>query len=190
MLTPETPPTQQPVYYVSHILIGPEVRYSSIKKLTLTLMKTARKLWPYFQAHTIKVITDQPLRQILSNFDASGRMLQWSVKLGEFDIQYPPRTAIKAQVLADFISELTPEDYAIGQENNESIWTLHVDGSSITEAAGVGLILKDPSGETYERSLRLQFWATNNEAEYEALLHGLRLALEMHVDNLKVFSDS
>ena len=113
----------------------------------------AQKLRPYFQAHIIKVIIDQPLRQILSNFDALGRMLWWSVELDEFDIQYSPKTAIKAQVLADFISELTLEDHAIGQENNESTWTLHVDDSSTTEAVRVGLILKDPSGETYQRSL-------------------------------------
>ena len=61
VLVQEMPPTQQFVYYVSHILIGPEVQYSPIEKLTLALMKTVRKLRPYFQAHTIKVITDQPL---------------------------------------------------------------------------------------------------------------------------------
>nr|XP_009400985.1 PREDICTED: uncharacterized protein LOC103985099 [Musa acuminata subsp. malaccensis] len=130
------------------------------------------------------------LQQILSKFDASGRMLRWSVELSEFDIQYSPRMASKAQVLADFISELTPEDHAIGQGNNESTWTLHVDGSATADMAGVGLILKSPSGETYKRSLRLQLRATNNEAEYEVLLHSLRLTLEMHVGNLEVFNNS
>ncbi|XP_065027568.1 uncharacterized protein LOC135651428 [Musa acuminata AAA Group] len=77
-----------------------------------------------------------------------------------------------------------------GRKDADRAWTLHVDGSTITGVAGVGLILKSPTGETYERSVRLQFQATNNEAEYEALLHGLRLALEMQVDNLEVFNDS
>ena len=84
-------------------------------------------------------------------------MLRWSVELGEFDIQYSPRTAIKAQVLADFISELTPKDHAVEQENNGRTWTMHVDGSATAEAAEIGLILKGPTGETYERLLRLQF---------------------------------
>ncbi|XP_065041591.1 uncharacterized protein LOC135675241 [Musa acuminata AAA Group] len=117
-------------------------------------------------------------------------MLRWSVELSEFDIQYSPRNAIKAQVLADFISELTPEDCADGRRDTDRAWTLHVDGSAITGAAGIDLVLRSPIGETYERSIRLQFPATNNEAEYEALLHGLRLALEMQVDNLEVFNDS
>ena len=99
-------------------------------------------------------------------------------------------TAIKAQVQADFISELTPKDHAMEQENSKNTWTQYVDGSSTTGVARVGLILKGPLGETYERLLQLQFRATNNVAEYEALLHGLCLTLEMHVDNLKVFSDS
>ncbi|XP_065012776.1 uncharacterized protein LOC135641343 [Musa acuminata AAA Group] len=95
---------------------------------------------------------------ILSNFDASGRMLRWPVELNEFDIQYSPRTAIKAQAPADFISELTPEDHAVGRENNQSTWTLHVDSSSTFGATGVRLILKGPSGETYERSLQLKLY--------------------------------
>ena len=65
-----------------------------------------------------------------------------------------------------------------------------MDGSSTAKAAGVGLILKGLSGETYKRSLQLQFQATNNEPKYEALLHSLHLTLEMHVNNLEVFSDS
>ena len=84
------------------------------------LIKMARKLCPYFQAHTIKVITDQPLRWILSDFDASEQMLRWLVELNEFDIQYSPRTTIKAQVLTDFISKLTPKDHTFEQENGEN----------------------------------------------------------------------
>ncbi|XP_077251974.1 uncharacterized protein LOC143891236 [Tasmannia lanceolata] len=67
----------------------------------------ARKLRPYFQAHTIKVLTDQPLRQVLHRPDISGRLVKWVVELSEFDIQYAPRPAIKAQVLADFVAECT-----------------------------------------------------------------------------------
>ncbi|XP_064944556.1 uncharacterized protein LOC135596437 [Musa acuminata AAA Group] len=181
---------QQPVHYVSHVLRGPKICYPPIERLALALVLTAQKLRPYFQAHTIRVVTDQPLRQTLSNFDTSGRMLQWSVELNEFDIQYSPRTTVKAQVLADFISELMPEDQAAGRRSGRGTWTLHVDGSSTSEGAGVSFVLKGYSGEAYERSLQLKFRATNNEAEYEALLHGLRLALELHVGDLEVFSDS
>ena len=107
ILTKEASREQLLVYYVSHILNGPEERYQPIERLALALMLTAQKLRPYFQAHPIEVITDQPLRQVLSKFDVAGRLLKWSVELDEFDIQYVPRTAIKAQSVVDFISELT-----------------------------------------------------------------------------------
>ncbi|XP_065026171.1 uncharacterized protein LOC135650616 [Musa acuminata AAA Group] len=180
---------QLPVYYVSHVLNGPEERYPPIEKLVLALVLTARKLRPYFQAHPIEVITDQPLRQILSKFDLAGRLLKWSVELGEFDIQYVPRTAIKAQAVADFISKLTqPEDKDPKCVKVE--WLLCVDGSSSRKGVGAGLVLEAPDGRSFERSLRFGFKATNNEAKYEALLAGLRLAVEMQVGDIRVLTDS
>ncbi|XP_077232544.1 uncharacterized protein LOC143869870 [Tasmannia lanceolata] len=76
----------------------------------------ARKLRPYFQAHTIKVLTDQPLRQVLHRSDTSGRLVKWAVELSKFDIQYLPRPAIKAQVLVDFIAECTIPQQSITSE--------------------------------------------------------------------------
>ncbi|KAJ8464738.1 hypothetical protein OPV22_027290 [Ensete ventricosum] len=98
------------IYYTSHVLAGPELRYAPIERIALALILASRKLRPYFQTHPIKVITDQPLPQILSKFDVAGRMLKWSVELGEFDIEYEPRKTIKDQVLADFLSELAPPE--------------------------------------------------------------------------------
>ncbi|XP_064950502.1 uncharacterized protein LOC135604780 [Musa acuminata AAA Group] len=149
----------------------------------------ARKLHPYFQAHLIEVITDQPLRQVLSKFDLVGRLLKWSVELGEFDIWYVPRTAIKSQAVADFISELTQLE-AEEPESVKTGWLLRVDGSSGRKGAGAGLVLEAPDGRSFERSLRFGFKATNNEAEYEALLAGLRLAVEMQVGDIHVLTDS
>ncbi|XP_077219690.1 uncharacterized protein LOC143853872 [Tasmannia lanceolata] len=73
----------------------------------------AKKLRPYFQAHTIKVMTDQPLRQVLHRPDTSGRLVKWAVELSEFDIQYLPMPAIKAQVMADFMAECTSHQQSI-----------------------------------------------------------------------------
>ncbi|XP_064974992.1 uncharacterized protein LOC135618019 [Musa acuminata AAA Group] len=155
-----------PVYYTSHVLNGPEERYPPIEKLALALVFTARKLCPYFQAHPIE-----------------------SVELGEFDIQYIPRTAIKAQVVADFISELTqPEGEEL--ERVKTGWLLRMDGSSGQKGVGARLVLEAPDGHSLERSLRFGFKATNNEAEYEALLAGLRLAVEMQVGDIHVLTDS
>ncbi|XP_065033909.1 uncharacterized protein LOC135666271 [Musa acuminata AAA Group] len=189
VLVKEISGNQLPVYYVSHILSGPEERYPPIEKLALALVLSARKLRPYFQAHPIEVITDQPLRLILSKFDVAGRLLKWAVELGEHDIQYIPRTAIKAQAVADFIAELTPNT---GEELEplRDTWTLHVDGSANAKGAGAGLVLTTPDGRSIERSFRFGFRATNNEAEYEALLAGLQLAREMQVTDIRVIIDS
>ncbi|XP_009388188.2 uncharacterized protein LOC103975002 [Musa acuminata AAA Group] len=180
---------QLPVYYVSHVLNGPEERYPPIEKLALALVLSARKLRPYFQAHPVEVITDQPLRQILSKFDVVGHLLKWVVELDEHDVRYIPRTAIKAQSVADFIAELTQiED--VDLEQPSEAWVLHVDGSANSKGAGARLVLLAPDGRSFECSLRFGFQATNNEAEYEVLLAGLRLALEMQVVAIHVLTDS
>ena len=98
---------QKPVYYASRALRGAEERYPPMEKLAFTLVMAAHKLKPYFQAHTVVVLTDRPLRQAMSNPDAAGRLALWAIELSEFDIQYHPRTAIKGQVVADFIAEFT-----------------------------------------------------------------------------------
>ncbi|XP_064966932.1 uncharacterized protein LOC135613841 [Musa acuminata AAA Group] len=140
-------------------------------------------------AHIVEVITDQPLRLILSKFDVASCLLKWAVELGEFDIRYVPRTTIKAQSVADFISELTQSEDEDPEQPSEG-WVLHMDGSANSKGAGAGLVLLAPNGRSFEHSLRFVFQATNNEAEYEALLAGLRLALEMQVGAIHVLTDS
>ncbi|PKA54365.1 RNA-directed DNA polymerase like [Apostasia shenzhenica] len=85
-----------PIFYINHILLDTESRYPTLEKLALALLVMARKLRPYFQSHTIQVVTDQPLLKILHTPEVSGRLLKWSIELGEYDIKYIPRTAIKA----------------------------------------------------------------------------------------------
>nr|XP_009392748.1 PREDICTED: uncharacterized protein LOC103978625 [Musa acuminata subsp. malaccensis] len=169
VLTKEASGEQLPVYYINHVLNGPKERYPPLEKLALALVL--------------------PLRQVLSKFDVAGRLVKWSVELGEFDIRYVPRTAIKAQSVADFIAELV-EDGNGSPEQSEGAWDLHVDGSATSSSAGTGLVLSAPDGHSFERSFCFGFRATNNEAEYEALLAGLKLALEMQVDAIHVFTDS
>ncbi|XP_064966400.1 uncharacterized protein LOC135675135 [Musa acuminata AAA Group] len=163
VLVKESSGQQLPIYYVSHILSGPEERYPPREKLALAL--------------------------VLTKFDVAGRLLKWAVELGEHDIRYSPRTTVKAQVVADFIAELTQlEDVDLKQA--PEAWTLHVDGSANSRGAGAGLVLLAPNERSFERSLRFGFKATNNEAEYEALLAGLRLDLEMQVAAIRVLTDS
>ena len=76
-----------------------------MEKLAFVLVTAARKLKPYFQAHTIIVLTDLPLRRAISSPEVARRMALWAVELSEFAIQYRLRTAIKGQAMADFIAE-------------------------------------------------------------------------------------
>ncbi|KAK3006096.1 hypothetical protein RJ639_017350 [Escallonia herrerae] len=134
---------QKPIYYVSKVLQDVETRYPKIDKIALALIISARRLRPYYQSHTIVVLTDQPLSKVLLSPKASGRLVNWSVELGEFDLQYKPCTAIKAQALADFIIECTlpkdPPQLVISEVTDP--WNLYVDGSSAVGSSGAGIIL-------------------------------------------------
>ena len=103
----ETQEGQQPIYFTSKALQGTELRYQQIKKNSLALVNAARRLRHYFLAHTVIVRTDQPIKQLLSRPDMAGRMLKWSLELSEFDIRYKNRKVLKAQVLEDFVAEMT-----------------------------------------------------------------------------------
>ncbi|GJV35709.1 reverse transcriptase domain-containing protein [Tanacetum coccineum] len=121
-------------------------------------------------------------------------MQKWSIQLGEFGIHYRPRVSVKGQVLADFIVERPEEegqdDSAKEEEPLPARWTLFTDGSSCVDGCGAGVILTDPEGVEFTYALRFQFEATNNEAEYEALIAGLRIAEKIGVQNLEVNVDS
>ena len=227
---------QRPVYYVSRALLDAKTRYSYIEKLALALVSAARKLRAYFHCHKIIVMFSYPLRATLHNPDTAGRMMKWAVELGEYGLEYQPRTTIKSQVLADFVAEFTgttqglesepirddeleepitsdppvepsittptkvsnePQQTSVPEKPSTDMgkdpppsWTLFVDGSSNEFRSGAGIVLTDPNGLKLEQSVRFGFQASNNEAEYEALLAGLRLAKAVGADRLEARSDS
>ncbi|GJY76747.1 reverse transcriptase domain-containing protein [Tanacetum coccineum] len=161
-------------------LRGPELNYTSMEKLVLALVHASKRLKRYFQAHPIIVITDQPIQQILSRPEVAGRLQKWSIELGEYAIHYRPRVSVKGQILADFIVKRPEEDSRdTPMEEAEELpepWILFMDGSSCTDGSGAGLILTNPDGMEFTYALRFRFDATNNEAEYEALIAGLRIS--------------
>ena len=176
---------QKPIYYTSQAFQGAEARYPKIEKLTLALIVASRKLRPYFQAHTILVMMDQPLRKAMDRLDAIGRMVQWVVELSQFDVDYRPRTTIKAQALVDFVAEFTMVD----QDPESDYWTVYTDGSSASGMGGVGVILLSLEKYILKYKVQLQFLATNNKAKYKAVLTGLRVAKAWGVRNLKLNSN-
>ncbi|GKV15478.1 hypothetical protein SLEP1_g26265 [Rubroshorea leprosula] len=134
------------------------------------------------------ILTDQPLKQILQKPECSERLIKWAVELGEFEITFQQRSAIRAQALADFIVECTPCPSTSTLELNE--WTLYVDGASSSKGSGAGALLIGPEGYRSEHALKFNFDVTNNMADYEALLLGLQLALELKISAIQVYSDS
>ena len=132
VLVQEVGKEQKPLYFISKVLHGAEVRYQKIEKVALAIISSATKLRPYFQSHTIIVRTDQPIRQVLHKPDLAGRMVAWSVELPEFDIAFELMGAIKAQVLADFLVEMTVEKGSM----EAAKWVLSDDGSSNLKGSG------------------------------------------------------
>nr|GEY17012.1 reverse transcriptase domain-containing protein [Tanacetum cinerariifolium] len=186
-------PQEELIMYLSTTYgAGPELNYSPIEKLVLSLVFAAKRLRRYFQAHPITVITDQPIKQVMTRLNAAGRLEKWSIMLGEHNITYRLRTSVKGQILADFLVEM-PDDVsqaapvAVAQEEP---WTLFTDGSSCVDGSGAGLILTNPERVKFTYVLRFRFAASNNEVEYEALVAGLRIATQMGVKNIQVNIDS
>ena len=109
---------QRPVYYVSKSLNEAEVRYLPLEKAILAVVHATRKLPHYFQAHTVVVLTQLPLKSVLRSADYTWRVAKWGTILGAFDIKYMPCTSVKGQVLADLVAEFAecPEEVEMGDE--------------------------------------------------------------------------
>src|SRR3954463_11924767 len=148
-----------------------------------------RKLKHYFQEHPITVVSSAPLEDIIQNWEATGRIAKWAIELGAYHIKYEPHTTIKSQALSDFINDWTeiqaPQDKPVTK-----YWTMHFDGSRQLQGSVAGVVLTSPTGEKFCYVLQLQFICTNSAAEYEGLLHGLRLARELGIRRIQSHDDS
>ncbi|GAA0183051.1 hypothetical protein LIER_30532 [Lithospermum erythrorhizon] len=128
-----------------------------------------------------KVVTDQPLKRVLTSPALSGRLTTWEIELSEFEISYTPWVSIKAQALADFVIECiarAPLQVPVQREEECADpqgfeWSMHVDGAGNDKGAGAGVLITGPQEITMEYALRFAFHATNNEVEYEAMIVGL-----------------
>jgi len=113
-------------------------------------------------------MTDLPIRKVLQTPNVADQMMRWGVELSEFDVQYELRGPIKGQVYADFIVDLSSA--ATHQDNGDFQWVLSVDGFFNQQGSVAGIILEGPNGLLIEQALRFAFKASNNQAEYEALV--------------------
>ena len=181
-----------------------EVRYLPLEKAILAVVHATCKLPHYFQAHTVIVLTQLLLKALLRSVDYTGKIAKWVTILGVFDIKYMPRTSVKGQVLADLVVEFAKSP--LGEEtgkrgmNGKSVgiislegpssWGVYVDGASNQRGPEVGIVLVSPEKITIEKLLKLDFSATNNEVEYEALLVGMAMVQKMGGKAIEIFFDS
>jgi ribonuclease HI len=180
---------QHPVYFISKVLGPSKIRYPQVQKLLYAVLLTARKLRHYFDDHKVIVVTGFPIGDILHNKEAVGRIAKWVCEIGAHDIEFRPRTAIKTQALVDFISEWT-EHQVLESPEVTKIWRMYFDGSLRLQGARAGILFITPGGEQLKYALQLLFPASNNVVEYEALVHGLSIAVSLGIKKLMVYDDS
>ncbi|GAA0159304.1 hypothetical protein LIER_38835 [Lithospermum erythrorhizon] len=126
--------------------------------------RTSRKLKIYNESHPIQVVTDQPMKRVITSPQQSGRLTTWAIELSKFDISYVPRTSIKAKALTYFVTECTTEtpqiiegssDFKLGTNNPE--WTMFVDGARNEKGSGAGILILGPENVIMEYALRFTF---------------------------------
>src|SRR3954469_12087839 len=181
---------QRPIYYLSMLLTKSQQRYPHYQKLLLAIIMTSRKVSQYFDEHPITIVSSTPLADILNNPGATGRVAEWNIELSPRDLQFKHPTAIKAQVLPDFLVEWT-EVQTPGPPDLSNSWTMFFDGSKRQQGAEAGVVLVSPKGTKLIYVLQINFsHASNNEAEYKALLHGMRMAKTCGATRLVIYGDS
>ncbi|XP_028060408.1 uncharacterized protein LOC114264016 [Camellia sinensis] len=200
------------LYYLSRTLVGAEVNYSPIEKTCLALVFALQKLKHYVLEHEVKLISRaDPLKYILSRPILSGKIAKWAVILQQFAIEYVLQRAVKGQALADFLaahpipddSPLVTDlpDEEVMQVEIQKGWEMYFDGVSRSpdgkkqenpknNKVGIGIVFVTPDNAIITHSFALSEGCSNNEAEYEAVIAGLELALQIPIEELSIYGDS
>jgi hypothetical protein len=179
----------RPVYYLSEVLTLSKQNYSHYQKVTYGVYMAAKKLKHYFEEHPITVVSTTPLSEIIGCKDVSGRVAKWATELAAHTIQYMPRTTIKSQVIADFFADWGEHQY-LPPAPDSTHWRMHFDGSKLLGGLGASVVLTSPKGDKLQYVLQMHFRVLNNIAEYEALVHGLKMAKEIGIRRILCFGDS
>lgn len=191
---------ERAIYYINSTLNIYELNYTFITKACLAVVFASQKFCHYMLAHTIKLVAKiDPLKYLLSKETLIGRLAKWVMILSEFDIQYTEHWAIKGQVIENQLTEAPLPDHQPLQVEFTDMdvlivtpkqWTLYFDGSYTQHGSGVGILFVTLEGHTILRYYRLMFPCTNNIAKYEALVTGIKMAVEWRITKLRVYGDS
>ncbi|XP_058221003.1 uncharacterized protein LOC131331154 [Rhododendron vialii] len=203
---------EQALYYLSRTLVDAELNYSPIEKTCLALVFALQKLRHYVLEHEVKSISKaDPLKYILSRPILSGKIAKWAVILQKFAIEYVSQKAVKGQALADFlVAHPIPDDSPLAtdlpdeevmQVEVQKAWEMYFDGATRSpngqkqedlknNKSGIGVVFVTPNNAIIPHSFALTEGCSNNEAEYEAVIAGLELALQIPIEELLVYGDS
>ncbi|GKE74983.1 gag-pol polyprotein [Tanacetum coccineum] len=197
---------QVPVFYICRPLHGPKTYYTTTEKAILTLIHTIRSLKTIFQKHKIKVVTDEPIREMLKISGTNGRLAKWAAELRMYDVSYILSKAAEGQVVSKFFRQKEPmpsttseKDKGTSRLNNRlrekltptpRAWRLYLSREANKEGSGVGMILVSLEEKTYSFAIRLNFSALDDNMNYEALLAGLFASANKGRKDLHVFVDS
>jgi ribonuclease HI len=182
-------PVQRPVYYLSEVLTLSKQNYPHYQKVAYGVYMAAKKLKHYFEEHPITVVSTTPLLEIIGCKDATGRVAKWAIELAAHTIQYKPRMTIKSQIIADSFADWGEHQY-LPPAPDFTHWRMNFDGSKMLNGLGAGVVLTSPKGDKLQYVLQMYFRVSNNVAEYEALMHGLKLAKEIGIRRILYFGDS
>jgi ribonuclease HI len=179
-------PVQRPVYYLSEVLTLSKQNYPHYQKVAYGVYMAARKLKLYFKKHPIMVVSTTPLSEIIGCKDTTGRVAKWAIELAAHTIQYKPRTMIKSQIIADFFADWREHQY-LPPALDSTYWRMNFDGSKMLGGLGADVVFTSPKGDKLQYVLQIHFRASNNVAEYEALVHRLKLAKEIGIQRILCF---
>jgi ribonuclease HI len=175
----------------SYQVLNPSKKnYTELEKVLYAVLMASRKLWRYCYAYHIIVPSSQPLKDIMRNREATGRIGKWAAELNEFTIDYVHTSSIQSQALADFIVDWTPGAQDEEATKDVEAWMVFCDGSWGTFGAGAAAVLFAPSKVRTCYEIKLDFSCTNNIAEYKALLLGLRKLKAMGIRMAILKTDS
>ncbi|KAG9453529.1 hypothetical protein H6P81_006433 [Aristolochia fimbriata] len=189
------------LYYLSRTLVGAELNYTLIEKTCIALIFVIQKLRHYLLAYSINLISRaDPLKYIMSRPLLSGQLAKWALLLSEFEINFVSQRAIKGQALANFLADHpVPAEWELIEElPDKEIFLIEVlppcemyfDGAARTSGAGAGVLFVSPKKVLLRYSFVLTHNCSNNEAEYQAILLGLGIAVEMKLPQLNIYDDS
>ncbi|XP_074315068.1 uncharacterized protein LOC141651248 [Silene latifolia] len=192
---------ERALYYLSRTLVGAELNYLPIEKICLALVFAIQKLRHYMQAHTIHVVSKaDPIKYILSRPVLSGRLAKWAVLLKQYDLVFVPQKVVKGQAIADFFFDHPVQQSGkfqmTSREKKFSTWTSYLHGKcTLTvfarkDGAGAGVVFVTPQNHLMPYSFTLTRLCSNNMAEYQALILGLQMAIEIGVRDMDIYGDS